>query len=252
MPYIPLTSEGKTYIKKVINKNITTKMLSDSDISMSISVYYDNIMLWLEKYSKLYNLNTNILASQIDAESSYRPNVYSVYKSKKTGLKSINAMGITQFLLGTINDVIFNDEFLGKNFNQTEKNLISKDITLNDKGFVPKSSKNILLKNVSKNPEIMIKAQAVYMFYIASRIKSDLASVCLYCYNRGPAYAKESYSDTILTAFKRQGDPKIHESNPNTEGTRYVSKIFNTLKNKFGFIDLNLSIDVTTNGFGLS
>ncbi len=252
MPYTTLTTEGKNYINKVITKNVTSKMLLDSGLNQSIQTYNDNILLWLEKYSKQYNLNANILAAQIDAESSFRSNVYSIYKSKKNGLKYINAMGITQFLLGTINDVIFNDQFLGYNFNQTEKNLISNNITLDNKGFVPKSSRNTLLVNVSKNPEIMIKAQAVYMNYIASRIKSDLASVCLYGYNRGPAYVKESYSDTILNAFQKQGDPKIYDSNPNTEGTRYVSKIFNTLKNKFGFIDLNLEIDVSTNGFGLS
>jgi hypothetical protein len=252
MPYTPLTSEGKTYINKIINKNVTPTMLIDSGLNKDVNLYYNNIIIWLNKYSKQYNLNTNILASQIDAESRYRPNVYSIYKSKRTGNKYINAMGVTQFLYGTINDVILNDDFLGKNFNTIEKNLITKNITLNDKGLIPKSSRKILLANVSKNPEIMIKAQAVYMNYIASKIKSDLASVCLYCYNRGPAYARESYSDSILAAFKNQGDPKVYDLNPNTEGTKYVSKIFKTLKSNFGFHDLDLEIDVNTNGFGLS
>jgi soluble lytic murein transglycosylase-like protein len=252
MSYIPLTSEGKNYINKVVTKNVTSKMLTDSGLNNNVQLYKDNVILWLEKYSKQFNLNSNILAAQIDAESSYRPNVYSIYKSKKTGNKSINAMGITQFLLGTINDTIFNNGFLGKNFNQTEKDLMSNDIILDAKGFVPKTNKNKLLINVSKNPEIMVKAQAVYMNYIGSRIKSNLASVCLYGYNRGPAYVKESYGDTVLSYFQKQADPKIYETNPITEGTRYVSKIFNTLKSKFGFTDINLEIDINTKGFGLS
>jgi hypothetical protein len=55
-----------------------------------------------------------------------------------------------------------------------------------------------------------------------------------------------------LNAFQKQGDPIIYNTNPSTEGTRYVSNIFKTLKVNFGYKDLDNQIDNNTNGFGLT
>ncbi len=216
--YIPLTNEGKTYIKKLINKSVTKDILKKSNINLTVEEYRDKVLFWLEKYCEQFKLNTNILAVQIEAESSYRPNAYSTYKGY------INAMGVTQFLRGTINDYILLDK--DKNFSDAEKKLITKDIDTLSNGTVSSSWRTQLYYNVSENPEIMIKAQAVYMNFIANKITSDLASVCLYCYNRGDSYARETYSETLAACIKNQGDNE-------KEGILYVDKIFKNLKKHF-------------------
>lgn len=253
MPYKTLTPEGKKFILTQINKSAV--LFKNTEIKDDKTAYYNNLILWIEKYSKKYDLDSNILSAQIYQESKFYSGAYNV--NPKT--KKINAMGITQFLLITINDVIFGR--FKSEFTQIERDAISKNIVLNSKGEINGSLRPTLFKNVANNPEIMIKAQAVYMRKgIADRIKSDLASVTLYGYNRGPAFIKENYSDTVLTYFNKNLDKKVYEKtpktdpktyiNPPTEGTRYVQKIFDLLKSYFGYKNLDNSIDLDKLGFG--
>lgn len=252
MAYKPISPQGKKFITNTINKD--SKLFTGSKLKYSKQQYFDLLILWIEKYSKLYDLDANILSAQIHQESKFRPGAYN--KIKATG--NINAMGITQFLLITVNDVLlgrFKNEFTS-----TETDLIIDKITLNSKGFIPSAKRPQLLENIANNPEIMIKAQAVYMKKaIADRIKSDLASVCLYCYNRGPGFIQETYGDTIVKYLSKNLDPKIQKQpitdpatyrTPPTEGTDYVKKIFDLLKSYFGYTDLDNTIDYDKLGFG--
>jgi hypothetical protein len=254
MAYKNISTEGKNFLLKIINKH--NNLFVNTDLTYTKEEYYDNLIAWVEKYAKEYDLDSNILMAQIFTESAFKPGVYNVNPSTKR----INAMGLTQFLLISINDVIFGR--FGSEFTQAEKDAISNGITLNSKGFIPGTKRTELLSNIANNPEIMVKAQCVYMKKaVADRIKSDLASICLYCYNRGPGFIKESYGDTILTYVNKGLDPKLKKKpykepptyqSPPTEGTAYVKKIFDLLKTYFGYKDLDNTIDYDKLGFGNS
>ncbi len=252
MAYKAITPQGKKFITATLNKD--SKLFANTALTYTKQQFFDSLILWIETYAKTYDLDANILSAQIHQESKFRPGAYN--KIKATG--NINAMGITQFLLITVNDVL-----LGRfkaEFTDAERSLITNKIVLDSKGFIPSAKRPQLLENIANNPQIMIKAQAVYMKKaIADRIKSDLASVCLYCYNRGPGFIQETYGDTIVKYLNKNLDPKIQKKplttpptyrTPPTEGTDYVKRIFDLLKTYFGYTDLDNSIDYDKLGFG--
>ncbi len=79
------------------------------------------------------------------------------------------------------------------------------------------------------NPHIMIKAQFRYMKYIT--VKCDnLASSTLFCYNRGPGYARGTYSATVANCQNRAGSKYI------VEGVNYVDRIYAVLGDKSGLM----------------
>jgi len=243
MPFKNITPEGKAFIKRtILNKN--NNVLKNTNLKFTKEEYANKVIEWLETHCKTYDIDPNILGAQIHQESRYQAGVYNV--NPKT--KVINAMGINQFLLIAINDVIFGR--YKAEFTNEERDKISNNIVLNTKGLIPGSQRPQTLENVANNPDIMIKAQVVYLKRaVADRIKSDLASVCLYGYASGPAYAKESYGDSVQSALKNNADPVYDKIKPPTQGTHYVKSIFDLLKTEFGFKELDNSIDYERMGF---
>lgn len=246
MPYQPLTPQGIIFITNTINTN-SSKVMTNTNLTYSTQQYVNNVINWITGYSSTYNVDSNIIAAQINDESTYRSGVDSHDSSG-----NIIAMGLTQFTLPTVNTIIFASNV----FTQVEENAISKGITL-IKNQVQKVDTPTLAINLHNNPQIMIKAQCYYMSYIASKINSRLASVCLYGYNRGPAKIQETYGNTILQYIKINDNGRSLDSevDPNriapTEGTDYVRKIFQSLNQNFGY-NLDNTIDYATRGFGQS
>lgn len=228
-----ITEQGKNFIKNKINKNKDNKFIKDY-----LKIYYkgdylkyvNDLISWIEKYSKQYKLNPNILSAQLNAESEFLPYAYNDING------SINAMGISQFVRTTINDIIF-DRFKDE-FTVSELNKISQNITLVN-GLVNFDDKPKLLENVQKNPEIMVKAQAVYLkkgIIDYKNFNSELASIVLYCYAQGPNNIQNSYGMTFLKKYKAGEDPESYGTNPPTQGTNYTKKIFDSLKSNFGLV----------------
>jgi len=185
------------------------------------------IIKWYNKYAAEYNMDANILAAQAYQESKYVLWAFPPERTKST------ATGISQFLLGTMYDVIIRDIYNA--FSDDEKNLIKNNCsgdtsissTYNVSYKIGRYNRPIIHQNAMDNPQIMIKAQIVYMNAISIRAK-NIASTALYGYNRGPGYIPKlmpSYSQTINYTKLKKGDeyPK--------EGIDYVFKIFNYLGN---------------------
>lgn len=237
-----LTEQGKKFIRGVASnkKNNLLKKSDgvfpqvDSNISYSQIEFGENLIKWFDEYSSHYGLDANIIASQCYGESKFRAGVYNNYKGH------INAMGITQFVLQTLNDRLFIHR---------DKNFISQsdvDKLVGDIGLVankrlgiteiPQNARPDVLKNIANNPDIMIKLQCNYMYDI-QKFNDGLASSTLFIYNRGGYGRKNSsYGEAIKKC-------KI----PITEGIGYVDTIFKRLNDNFGY---NLVLTKNVSPFG--
>ena len=118
-------------------------------------------------------------------------------------------------------------------FTEDEIVAITKDVDLINYENI--SNRHQLHQNITDNPEIMIKAQFIYMNYIGNKC-DYLASSSLFGYNRGHAFVKKNYKDSIISAAK-------HDLYYEIEGIGYVDKIFKFLIKYFGYNDLKKDYD---------
>lgn len=194
------------------------------------------LIKWYNKYAEIFELDANILAAQAFQESKYALWIYP--KKRENSDNDSTATSISQFLIGTLFEVVVKNVFASKEeygFTENEINAIingcsgntSSAETFKVKNKIGRYNRPIVHQNAMDNPEIMIKAQFAYMKYI-SNLSKNIASTALYGYNRGPGFipkAYPSYSQTINYTILKKGDdyPK--------EGIDYVFKIFNYLGN---------------------
>lgn len=256
MPYQGLTTEGKKFITTVCEKG-GSRMLSGknsyefpfSELPYSTQLWTSNILHngkkitngtelanalidWYSKYSKTNDVDANILAAQGYVESGYITWNYAQYES--------TASGIIQMLMPTIWSIFA--EKLKNMPTVSDKDISKEDYTKITKGLksptllssyqvggdekeTAKYNRPILHQNVIDNLEIMIKAQCNYMSWISNRC-DDYASSALFCYNRGPSYAKKTYSETVQDCVNRSKEDYY------LEGVKYVLKIFGVLGDK--------------------
>ena len=220
-------------------------MISDenNEIIFDNVSYINYLIRMFNHYGEIYDLDANILAAQAYAESAFKVWNYAPYPSTATGL--------TQFLIGTMFEVIIENKYIvDPKFTQDEINKIiqnveqpysiesyrvggNRNLNQNDSNFEnrSRSRKNrfYLLLNAMNNPDLMIKAQCRYMKYIANR-NNNLASNTLFAYNRGSSFRSHNYTGIINEARKRRGDDYIQE------GIKYVEKIFGILGDKYNKI----------------
>jgi len=250
MGYVKLTVDGKNFIKKACDSSTSKirgknsyvlpycepKTLPDKEW-VSNSKYNGKLITtngelaealigWYDKFGQTYQMDANVLAAQ-----AYQESAYIIWNYAQTS----TASGISQFLSTTVFDIILNGS---SSFTSEEKAAITKGLTgnLNSinayKVAFPEGKLNraTMHQNIIDNPEIMIKAQFVYMKSIANK-HSSLTSNALFGYNRGPGFIRPAYTDSITAAslFRgEKGDIVGYES----EGVDYVYKIFNMLGNK--------------------
>jgi hypothetical protein len=175
---------------------------------------------WYNKYGKQYQMDANIMAAQAYQESGY--NVWN-YALTST------ASGISQFVVEAVFDIIVTNKGSAAPFTTSEIALITNGLQGNilDKNSykvateLGKSNRPLLHQNIIDNPEIMVKAQFRFMKNIATQY-GGLASSVLFGYNRGPAFIKSNYTDTIRSAAS-------HADGYEDEGIDYVFKIFGIL-----------------------
>jgi len=225
-----LTDAGKAFIRKIASAS-GDKLILDSGITYSQKEYGENLIKWFDEYSSFYGLDANIIAAQCYAESGYKVKVFSKYKG------NINAMGISQFVLLTLNERLFTRRDKNLITDEDVKAIVGDIELIYDKRFntavLPGSERKKILDNVGKNPNIMIKLQCNYMSQIGD-FNKGLASTSLFVYNRGGYGRKhENYGEAIKKC-------KIDI----TEGVNYVDKIFNNLNKNFGYT-LNTEINVS-------
>lgn len=282
MAYSGLTQSGKAFIRKVCAGDSRTLLDGKSSAKYSkkdslynmdghlpfcsppcpVKTWYSNaqyngkkintnqelgeaLIVWFNKYSKIFELDANIIAAQAYAESGYNVWAYPLTST---------ASGISQFITEAVFDVIVTNKYSSQEdqkFTSAEISAITKNLSGNTKvasTFTvdkPQGKKNraTLHQNIIDNPEIMIKGQCCYMKYIGS-LCDNLASSALFGYNRGPKYSYPSYTKSIASATDSR--------NYQMEGIGYVYRIFNLLGNKtfdkhgyfgYDFLKLNEPFD---------
>ena len=243
--------------KIVKNQIITPKIIDDNgNLITDLNVYAEQIIIWFEKYGKEYNLNPNVLAAQAYQESYFRPYAYPA---------SSTAMGITQFTVPTIFNVIIENRFGG--FDQEEIDIFTNgivgDLTLEKTFIVVKGEYDnfidsnrteatrainnslILFENVTNNPKLMIKAQAIYLSTIAQH-HNNLAASVLTLYFAGPLLNRDGSSRLISKTYGNLLDSMITDR----DGKTYRSTFNGGVKYARDILDILGDIRFKTIGFG--
>ena len=227
LPYCtPKTSSIKVWTS---NPNINGGIETNSQLAEKLIELYN-------KYAITYSMDANIMAAQ-----AYQESLYNIWNYAKTS----SASGISQFISGTIWDVIMRNRYGG--FTDADKIAISKNMigyTYSSNTNPPKEpfvventlgsqNRPILHQNIIDNIDIMVKAQFIYMKFIGSRCNS-VASCSLFGYNRGAYIANtNSYTEWIYKS-------REYGTNYEVEGINYVYKIFKFLYNDFGYTFLDM------------
>jgi hypothetical protein len=199
------------------------------------------LIVWFNKYGQQYQMDPNVIAAQAYAESGYKLWNYPLTST---------ASGINQFIATTVYSMIINNS----NFTQAEKNALTVGWSGNTMDMdtfrvdKPLGSRNRPYghQNICNNPEIMIKAQFVYLKYISDKYTKGITSSTLFGYSRGEGLCTPSYSTSIQKAAK-------YKSGYELEGVNYVLRIFNLLGKKptqkggnphgyFGYDDLGMNL----------
>jgi hypothetical protein len=193
------------------------------------------LIYWFNEYSKLFDLDANIIAAQAFIESKYV-----LWAFPSPTLKS-SAQGITQFISSTLYDVaianrgaasnssvLFTDEEIDRLTNGlTDPRLPSSYIySDNNSNSTAKANRIQLFQNCMDNPDLLIKAQCRLMKGISFRAADNAAST-LFGYNQGPAYVRSTWTATL----KRAQPEKLPQSRFN-DGIEYVNRIFRVLGDK--------------------
>lgn len=258
--YVPLKEEGKKFIMDICSSKTEKTLLKGgnswllphtnpiTDIKEWECSVFDNggkkiendydfgkaLIKWYNHYSKIYEIDANVMVAQAHVESGLKCWNYSA-----TG-----ALGLTQFTPLTINEVIMNNRSgIGERFTQEEQNKINKDLDMSLNKYIQNSKNRVQLhKNVINNPKIMIKAQLRYMKYIAERRAANLTSSALFGYNRGPGTVRKNYLDSVESA-RLYGITYEGVNNYEMEGVHYVVKIFKKLYHNFNYTELKMDKD---------
>lgn len=257
---LQLSDAGKNFIKNTIKNNKDSTQYNSSkygNFSMKKYLSYNynsgyekfanDLISWINEYSKTFNINANIMAAQMYQESLFMPGAFNQVDSH------LNAMGINQATLIYINDTFIVNTKKSSKFTKEEKDKIFKNISFiqsgNNKGQISYVDRPILLQNIFDNPKIMIKAQAIQL----SSFKTDyntngIATMCLYFYAQG-ADKTTSYPSSIIYKINKGYDKVNRPENPPTQGTHYNKSIFDSLKKNFGFTNLDNEIDYSFNSY---
>lgn len=196
------------------------------------------LIQWFNKYSKLYEIDANIVAAQAFIESKYVLWAFPSGKGLDTPNKS-SAQGISQFLSRTLYDVtignhgvanrtstIFTQDEIDKLTNGLiDPNLQSSYKYDNTSSTYPTalSNRKPLFQNCMDNPDLMIKAQCRLVKGISFKSSNNAAST-LFGYNQGPAYVDKTFTATLKNA-----EPNTLSKTRYNEGVNYVEKIFRVL-----------------------
>jgi|JFJP01.1.fsa_nt_gi hypothetical protein len=197
-------------------------------------VLAEALVVWFNKYAAQYQLDANVIAAQAYAESHYIMWNYAGGDS--------TASGVSQFTMLTIFGIIIDNAGNSDKMTSEEIGKITNGLPFpNGKNsYMVKSdtyqnawaNREQLHQNVINNPDVMIKAQCRYMKNIANSCDS-LTSSTLFCYSRGPAYARDTYSKSMQACIDGTKSKPTYID----EGLTYVLRIFGILGDKDNYLE---------------
>lgn len=204
---IPFSTETspQTHTANALNK--------DGNLITTNLQLIDSLVFWINKYSKQYDLDPNIISAQCFVESTYCLWTYAGGDS--------SACGISQFTIPTFYDIVINNS--KREFSEAEINKITVGLSnvgtytnYYQKAFYTKDSDNTndkqlsinnrlpLYQNIINNPEILIKAQCILMSEISNN-NDNLASSTAFAYNVGSQLKGKDYYDIVNKKIKNSG-----------------------------------------------
>ena len=228
-----LLSGKNSYILPYCDPPTTSNKIWTMKMNMLINTNQDlgnALISWYNKYGELFKMDANVIAAQTFAESGFY-----VWNYSTTG-----ALGISQFLPVTAKENIITQN----NTNYCPILMTNDEIKAITGGtsgeLTSQKNKAVFHQNITDNPEIMIKAQFRFMKFIANK-HGSLTSNVLFGYSRGPAHIHSNYSDSIISAKSKGGNPSYE-----IEGITYVYSIFTMLEKNFGY---SLGMNQPTSSF---
>jgi len=118
---------------------------------------------------------------------------------------------------------------------------VLKETELNATDYrTQEANRSILHQNMINNPHICLKIQSALMDYISDR-NANLASSCLFAYNRGTELSSSNYIDLINKTARQFNNDYVNE------GVTYAERIFGYLGDKDNKFISNL--DSSTRGY---
>jgi len=211
-----------TYTKRTYDVSGNVE-LSSSVINMTTGNIADALISMYNYYAKQYSLDANVIAAQQFRESAYKLWVYNTYEG------NLNAMGLPQFLRGTVTEMIINNSYnVYPKFTNAEIAKITNGLSNPHNLYAVDEDKRVILQNVMDNPEIMIKAQCRYMKAISEKCNNVTAST-IFSYYLGPAVSAPTYADTTR---KAQSVASVNKDNI-PKAISYVASIFRDLNKNF-------------------
>ena len=242
-----LTQEAKNYILNYQNPNDInlisgkhshplpfSKGYNGTFTSKIIEQYPNNrawleyLIVLLEKYAHEFDLDPNMLAAQIETESSYKLWTYSNDKINSS------AGGLTQFTMTTFYNVVIKNAY--NTFTSDEIFKITGNEFTTYNHFLPNTNRDTLAsrsrpeiyQRMIDNPEIMIKAQCSELKNL-SKIGNGIMASTLMGYHGGSTYTKSSFEESLYTEdINNQGGAH----------SQYARKIMGRLEKNYGYYGL--------------
>jgi hypothetical protein len=236
LPFCKEPQASKVWTCDIKIPGTPTTMTSGNELAQAL-------IYWFNYYSKMFDLDANVIAAQAYAESGY-------YMWNYAGGDS-SASGVNEFKFITLYEVIikntytdhdkFTDDEINKIINGVPEAVskIPSTYTFNtpDAPSPPYKTawenRPIIFQNIINNPDIMIKAQCILMSWLANQC-NDLTSSTLFAYNRGTSFIGKTYTDCIQKCKK--STLTIKDPNYPQEGLNYVLKIFGILGDETNFL----------------
>lgn len=233
-PYSINVPDNKIWTANIKKFGKDTLISNNSELGTELIEYYNH-------YAKEYDIDANVCLAQAYQESGFKTWIY--VKNGST------ASGLVQFLMGTIYDVVINNNY--KNitpiFTQDEISRIIKDLDvivpdinvydinyyLPGKNNNPKQEDSIKIReqlhqNFIDNIDVAIKAQCKYLKYCLLN-SDDIVATSLFAYNRGIGVLSDLKKLEGRSGNSFRDAVNAYKGDNIKEGLEYVNNIFGIL-----------------------
>lgn len=232
---------------QVWTANVTNQLVSGNPVIENNSQMADYLITLYNTYAEVYGVDANVIAAQ-----SYKESTYKIWNYVRNGS---TASGVSQFLMNTMYDVLYNPS--KRWLTDDERDRITNGMTNPSRASswrnaerdsftnsanieTQKINRPILHQNIIDNPDLSIKLQTHLMQYAGDR-NANLAASALFAYNTGSERQSTNYVELVNKTAKNAGQRRAND------GSLYVEKIFGYLGDKNN--EFITGLDRNTKGF---
>ncbi|MFW5847787.1 MAG: hypothetical protein ACOCVF_02595, partial [bacterium] len=230
-----ITENGKNYMLSLADENSDSMLRGEQSYPLPFTniqkewisnAYYKygndrewmkELIIIIEKYAQQFDIDPNMIAAQIQTESSFK--VWVFPPPAETRNTTSSAVGLTQFIYPTLYKT------MEKFFTNEERKLITGENYDSLDYFTLPSydtpSRPFIAQNIIDNPELMVKAQCAHMKELGNQ-GNNLMSTSLMGYHGGSGFTKSNFIESI--------------KKPNSDSHyKYAYKIMKKMEINFGY-----------------